>query len=245
LTDERLIGFFDLLGFKNYIKERPLEDVVQAFTRVFYAMFSAAVRHRFRMGDSSEVILAKFEKFTSESNLKIVKERFEAETGFNVLLMSDSIVLFSDEIDREHPLFLDRVATLILVSRILMMNLFEQILPARGALAYGEFHANREYGIYAGNALVEAYEVAESQEWIGTIVSSSLEDAVTDLVHSFRYKTLYERVISRNLGTLCARNGTLCGTMSHSNQVNKGVGPSIGRARGISAVQLGMISSRK
>jgi hypothetical protein len=105
LSEERLIAFFDLLGFKNYVKSQPLETVVQSFTKVFYAMFSSSVRHSFRSGDSTQEIQSKFNIFTPESNLKAVKERFETETSFKVLLMSDSLVLYSEEIDREHHLF--------------------------------------------------------------------------------------------------------------------------------------------
>jgi hypothetical protein len=79
-----------------------------------------------------------------------------------------------------------------------MMTLFEQILPARSALAYGEFHADPEFNIYCGNSLVEAYETSESQDWIGAVVSDSLDQDVTQLIQSFKHVDYFTGVVSGN-----------------------------------------------
>lgn len=49
-------------------------------------------------------------------------------------------------------------------------------LPLRGCLNYGKFYANKEKGIYFGSALIEAYKLAESQNWIGYVLSEKAED---------------------------------------------------------------------
>jgi hypothetical protein len=69
-----------------------------------------------------------------------------------------------------------------------MFKLFEFGLPARGAAGFGEFHADTTNSIFCGKALVEAHEVAESQEWVGLSICNSLEKYVSALVDSFSVK---------------------------------------------------------
>lgn len=99
--------------------------------------------------------------------------------------MSDSLLVYQTKLvthDAELPA---SVTTLLLASRVLLMRLFESGLPARGALCLGELYADRHNGLYCGKGLVEAVQVAESQEWIGAVIADSLSEPVADLVASF------------------------------------------------------------
>ena len=53
-------------------------------------------------------------------------------------------------------------------------HFFEQILykiPLRGALSFGRLYADREKGIYLGPVLIDAYEYAEKQDWVGFVLT--------------------------------------------------------------------------
>lgn len=49
----------------------------------------------------------------------------------------------------------------------------EPFIPIRGAIACDEFYVDSLRNIYFGKALVEAYEWAESQDWIGLVLTKS------------------------------------------------------------------------
>jgi len=52
-------------------------------------------------------------------------------------------------------------------------------LPLRGAISYGKLCTNKELDIIIGEALVDAYNYCESQNWIGQIYTPS---AITKLM---------------------------------------------------------------
>jgi hypothetical protein len=60
------------------------------------------------------------------------------------------------------------------IGRTVLDELLQHNLASRGAISFGDFHANPADEIYVGRALVEAYEWAESQDWIGVVVAPSL-----------------------------------------------------------------------
>jgi hypothetical protein len=54
-------------------------------------------------------------------------------------------------------------------------------MPLRGAITYGEIYVNTEKNIFLGQALTRAYELEESQQWIGVMIDSNLKDKYSDL----------------------------------------------------------------
>jgi len=46
-------------------------------------------------------------------------------------------------------------------------------IPVRGAMAYGDFYADKENNIFFGQALIEAYHYGENQDWIGFVLCPS------------------------------------------------------------------------
>ena len=104
--------------------------------------------------------------------------------------MSDSVVLYSAPIRRTSQEFDAKLSALVRISRTIIEKLLEFSLPARGALAFGQFYADTNNGIYVGRGLVEAYEEAESQEWIGAVFAPSLTDAMAAMESSFTMEKL-------------------------------------------------------
>jgi hypothetical protein len=65
------------------------------------------------------------------------------------------------------------------------MGFFESGLPVGGAISAGDFHVDLKAQIYCGSGLIEAYEVSESQDWIGVAIAPSAEALARLAVESF------------------------------------------------------------
>ena len=77
--------------------------------------------------------------------------------------------LFCARIDKDGPekAFMDiyRLATTF------FRDMLQIRMPLRGALTVGKLYVEPEDGIYFGEALIEAYEYAESQNWLGFVLT--------------------------------------------------------------------------
>lgn len=51
----------------------------------------------------------------------------------------------------------------------------------RGALGTGQFYADKQNNVFLGSALIDAYEYAEKQNWIGFVVTPSAEKRIGDI----------------------------------------------------------------
>jgi hypothetical protein len=184
---ERLIGYFDILGFKNLVLSETLESMVGRFGQIYTTIGAAAVRHEAQQQDVMSVgaIAERYEQIET-ADLGGIRAAFEATTGMTLLLMSDSLVVYSHPLEREGgDQYVRQLSTLLRVSRTVIDKLLEYELPARGALGFGELYVDAANGIYVGKGLVEAYEYAESQEWIGVVAAASLTDDLTKMHQSF------------------------------------------------------------
>jgi class 3 adenylate cyclase len=181
----RPLAYFDLLGFKAIVQNHSLDAVVELLARVFDAVFCAAVRHAVRVGGPTPAQVDVFRSLEPRSVLSPILQSFQTTTGYSALLMSDSLIVFKTAPLSTNESLAAPVTTLVLTSRIIMMKLFELLLPARGALCCGEFHVDVQNGLYCGKALVEATELAESQEWIGAVIGDSLSNEISRLTKAF------------------------------------------------------------
>jgi len=60
-----------------------------------------------------------------------------------------------------------------MISRWFVHFLILAEIPLRGAIACGDFYADTANQVYLGQALVEAYEFGEAQDWIGFLLCPS------------------------------------------------------------------------
>jgi len=205
MNEFRLLAYFDMLGFKNLVLHRPLEKAVQSLSTLLESLRTVSVRYSVRTGESFEELSAKYDlnDFLEPNSdlqppLSDIRSTFETETGLGIVLMSDSLVIYSEKICRKDNSFTAEVTKIILATRILLKRQFELVLPVRGAVTWGEFYVDRENSIYCGKALVEAIEVAESQEWIGAVVCEPLDATIVGMVGSFNAKDYTESYMSKN-----------------------------------------------
>jgi hypothetical protein len=180
----RIIGYFDLLGFRNLVMTRPLPEIIARFGQVCTALGAAAVRHEVATGAALRDVRKRYSGIAPH-DLSGIRRAFEASTGFSLLMMSDSVLFYSQPINAEDDGLRREISAAIRISRTIALKLFEEIVPPRGALAYGELYVDVENSIIAGRGLVEAYEVADSQDWIGVAVAPSLEQFLSEMDRSF------------------------------------------------------------
>jgi hypothetical protein len=64
------------------------------------------------------------------------------------------------------------------VSRLFMYFMLRAHQPLRGAIAHGRMYADHEARILIGQAMVEAHDYGEGQDWIGLLLCPSAEAAM-------------------------------------------------------------------
>jgi len=183
---ERLLAYFDILGFKSLVLRDPLEKMVERFGHIYTTIGAAAVRHEAAGQDALSVaaIADRYNQIES-FDLAGVRSAFEDATQMTLLIMSDSVIMYSTPLAKSDERFRRQLSAMLRISRTVLEKLLEYQLPARGAISYGEFYADSANGIYVGRALVEAYETAESQEWIGAVAAESLSGELASMHQSF------------------------------------------------------------
>lgn len=119
------------------------------------------VREMTRNGSISEIFYAYREAIAHLETWK--KRNYDISHAW----FSDSFIIYSSR------LLLRSIAEIELVSRWFMFHLLSRKIPVRGALACEKLYADKEKNLYLGEALLEAYEYAENQNWIGLVLCPS------------------------------------------------------------------------
>lgn len=78
---------------------------------------------------------------------------------------SDTFLLYTFDDSPESFLCIERSA------RHFFSKIICKRIPLRGALGIGAFYADKENGIFLGPALIDAYQYAEKQHWIGLVLT--------------------------------------------------------------------------
>ncbi len=98
---------------------------------------------------------------------------------------SDSFVIYTPDNSAQSFVAIESV------SRWFLCFLVTAGIPARGAISYGSFYADRENSLYFGSPLIEAYEYGEAQNWIGFILCPSAEHQLEKLKLPARSRVNY------------------------------------------------------
>ncbi len=98
-----------------------------------------------------------------------VKKRNRTLETIDHAWFSDTFIIYSEDAA------ISCFAELDHISRWFSYFLIESHVPVRGAIAVGEFYADKKNALYFGDALIEAYEYGEAQDWIGFVLCPSAE----------------------------------------------------------------------
>lgn len=165
LNMKRFIGYFDLLGYKEFILNNTTNEVRRRLEHVLQTIESALGRGVYEDAPDG----------TYAADLK--------NSSIQCLNISDTIMFWTkDDSQASLTEFLD-----VCYKFNWMMNTYQ--FPVRGALVYEEIeiirgaHNTLAGGMYNvntmyGKGLINAHLKCESQMWAGTVMDKSLEDFI-------------------------------------------------------------------
>jgi hypothetical protein len=162
---KRFIGYFDFLGFKDFIFKNSLEEQHTGMDHIFRDI-ELALSHR-------KTVDGKFGRIADLSNLKI-----------DCINFSDTVVFWTKDDSLES--FKELIQTCYDFNW--HQNLFS--FPVRGAIFFGDIHHRGfnetspfegKYNVNSlyGKGLIDAYLKAENQQWAGTVIDESTLVALT------------------------------------------------------------------
>jgi hypothetical protein len=109
------------------------------------------------------------------SSIEKFKERTEAWENIGYTLFSDTFIVYTDDDSAESFGAIDNI------SRWFFYFLITGDIPVRGAISCDTFYADKKNGLFFGEALIEAHEYGEAQDWIGFLLCPSAEERLKHL----------------------------------------------------------------
>ncbi len=91
----------------------------------------------------------------------------------NYAYFSDTFIFYSENDSEKEFTWIQSVA------KNMIRKSLENRIPLRGALTMGEFYADKNQQVYFGNGIIDAYEEAERQDWIGLIITQASEKSIS------------------------------------------------------------------
>lgn len=92
----------------------------------------------------------------------------ETPQHVQAVTFSDTIILFS------RGATLNDLRTILVMATQLLSKALHLCVPIRVGVAVGTFFFNLDESMYAGPALIEAYHLGESAQWIGIVTSEDV-----------------------------------------------------------------------
>jgi len=87
-------------------------------------------------------------------------------------IFSDTLIAFSKGSTQN-----DALALLLLTTEVFTLAL-HYCIPLRGGIAHGRFSFNLDQNLFSGPALVDAYDLGETSQWLGVIVDDKTAEIV-------------------------------------------------------------------
>lgn len=117
--------------------------------------------------------------------------------GLSYSWFSDTFIIFTRGDSLEEFTWLEQA------SRLFFQRLILADIPARGAISHGKLYSNLEKNIFVGEALIEAYEYGEDQDWLGLLLTPSvhrkLEGTLLDVCERYNYRRAPTQGVMRKL----------------------------------------------
>lgn len=123
--------------------------------------------------------------------------RTKQSLGISYSWFSDTFIIFSRGDSPEEFSLLEQTG------RLFFQRLILAGIPARGAISHGKLYSNLAKNIFVGEALIEAYEYGECQDWIGLLLAPSvfqrLEGTDLDVRNRYNYRKVPATGVIRKL----------------------------------------------
>ncbi|MDR3302587.1 MAG: hypothetical protein LBT01_08715 [Spirochaetaceae bacterium] len=195
IVKEGFICFFDILGYKNILENNTINKCAQIINNILLKL-QEKVKSEFTDLSGKPKATRGF----SSDDVKSLEEDRKSffDNYLNIIMVSDSIVLFFDftdsgiEIINHTWLALRYIATF-------QREAFIQGLPMRGCLDFGEYYYHNS--LFAGQTIVNSYEKGNNLEFSGVVVTddaynrikiiSEQNDFYTKLLDCVIFRYLY------------------------------------------------------
>ena len=179
-----LVGLFDILGYKNLIKNNQLESTANIITDIVNELPEKAKRI-YLEGRKEEV----------KPKVKNIQQEIKS------LVVSDTILLalpLDDFFDNDKEVF---EKWLIFTSQVscLLRTSFDEGLPLRGILDYGSYMMTSN--CWAGKPFIDAYSLAGDLQISGCALAPGAETVFRDILAKNKY-TSKIKVFFRHLTPL-------------------------------------------
>lgn len=171
-----IIGLFDILGYKNFLKNNSPESAAEEVLRKITSLKTEVINKLI------SPMLAKQKTVTPETAASLKKF---LECGINWLIFSDTILITCPYLENDTVSAKQLKWALFLgVSVVLLSEMFEFGLPIRGAIGFGNFmtHGN----CFVGTPIVEAYECSHDIELAACVLCESARVEIYEKLSSSR-----------------------------------------------------------
>ena len=149
-----MVALFDVLGYKSLMENAEIDYVANEILSLFNEMQNMVHSDIISLGTDSDV------KSLIQEFLKNVKW----------LIFSDTILISLRNFSHHSSIVWVFFLT---ICNSLQSKMFANGLPLRGAIAYGPYIISEK--CFAGKAIVDAYNLAESTDWSGCVLHASAE----------------------------------------------------------------------
>ncbi|MBI5056437.1 MAG: hypothetical protein HZB61_07470 [Nitrospirae bacterium] len=105
-----------------------------------------------------------------EDVLKAIEQNvgFKQKYGISYSWFSDTFIIYSQSDSNQDFALVEQA------SRHFFQKLILHYIPVRGAMTIGKLYSQREKNIFLGEALIDAYEYGEKQNWLGFILTPNI-----------------------------------------------------------------------
>ena len=134
--------------------------------------------------------------------------------GISYSWFSDTFILFSRSDSLQEFILLEQAG------RLFFQRLILSGIPVRGALSHGKLYSNLDKNIFIGEALIDAYEYGEKQNWLGFLLTPSVYTRLAgtdlDIRSHYNYRPVLRQGIithpaPENVFAFAFNNGTANG----------------------------------
>jgi hypothetical protein len=146
IEQQRFVVHIDVLGMSALVEKDP---------ELAWSLLSRLVEARKDAHSTSLTFLDTAETVATPQHVHAVT-------------FSDTIVLFS------RGATLNDLRTILVMATQLLSKALHLCVPVRVGIAVGTFFFNLDESMYAGPALIEAYRLGESAQWIGIVTSQEV-----------------------------------------------------------------------
>jgi len=157
VIDDRAVAFIDILGFEEIVRTQDLNKLAQRLELALVDCVGLAVVH------------------AELANSKGVQKVAWDKRVCGYFQFSDAILLYSFNGSYSS------CVNLIVSAWHLLRSLFAAQLPSRGAVSFGRLAVDVKNALFVGQPVIEAYRLAQAQDWCGAIVGPSVEAAFPNL----------------------------------------------------------------